>query len=160
MLRREKIGFIFQSFNLIPTLTARENILLPMTIAGKKHDKQWVDDLVKVLGIEDRLDHVPSELSGGQQQRVAAARALASQPDIIFADEPSGNLDSKSGAALLGFLKKAVTDYNQSIVMVTHDVGAASHADRIIFLDDGKIVDEMPNPTQAKIFDRLKKLGN
>ncbi len=160
LLRRKKIGFIFQSFNLIPTLNARENILLPMSIAGENHDEEWFQNLVKVLGIEDRLDHVPAELSGGQQQRVAAARALASQPDIIFADEPSGNLDSKSGAALLGFLRKAVTDYNQAIVMVTHDVNVASYADRILFLDDGKIVDEMKKPTAAKVLDRLKKLGN
>ena len=160
LLRRKKIGFIFQSFNLIPTLNAEENILLPLTIAGKKADKKWLSDLVSVLGLEDRLRHVPSELSGGQQQRVAAARALVTKPDLIFADEPSGNLDSKSGAALLDFLKKAVTDYDQAIVMVTHDTNVASYADRIIFLDDGKIVDEMYEPTQTKVLDRLKKLGD
>ena len=160
LLRRQKIGFIFQSFNLIPTLTAKENILLPLSIAGESYDEQWFNDLVKTLGIEDRLNHIPSELSGGQQQRVAAARALAARPEIIFADEPSGNLDSKSGANLLAFLKKAVTDYDQAIVMVTHDVNAASYADRILFLDDGKVVDEMRKPTPAKVLDRLKKLGN
>jgi len=159
LLRREKVGFIFQSFNLVPTLTAEENILLPLSIAGQKPDNNWYQDLVAILGISDRLNHTPTELSGGQQQRVAAARALVSRPDIIFADEPSGNLDSKSGAALLGFLRKAVDDYNQAIVMVTHDTNVASYADRIIFLDDGKIVDEMTKPTPAKVLDRLKKLG-
>ena len=160
LLRRKKIGFIFQSFNLIPTLTAEENILLPLTIAGDKPDKKWFNDLVETLGIKDRLKHIPSEMSGGQQQRVAAARALVSRPDLIFADEPSGNLDSKSGAALLKFLKKAVTDYDQAIVMVTHDTNVASYADRIILLDDGKIVDEMLKPTKQKVFDKLKTLGN
>jgi putative ABC transport system ATP-binding protein len=159
ILRREKVGFIFQSFNLIPTLNARENILLPMTIAKRKHDEAYFDELTSVLGLTDRLKHIPSEMSGGQQQRVAAARALISRPDLIFADEPSGNLDSKSGAKLLGFLRKAVTDYDQAIVMVTHDVNVASYADRIIFLDDGKIVDEMTKPTPEKVLDRLKKLG-
>lgn len=159
LLRREKVGFIFQSFNLIPTLNARENILLPMTIAKKKHDKEWFSLLVKTLGLEDRLKHTPQEMSGGQQQRVAAARALVSRPDLIFADEPSGNLDSKSGANLLGFLRKAVTEYDQAIVMVTHDVNVASYADRILFLDDGKIVHEMTKPTPKKVLDLLKKLG-
>ena len=148
MLRRKSVGFIFQSFNLVPTLTAKENILLPLSIAGKKVDKKWFDDLVKVLGLESRLNHLPSEMSGGQQQRVAAARALASRPDIIFADEPSGNLDSKSSAELLKFLRKAATDYNQAIAMVTHDANAAAYADRVVMLKDGKILD------------KLKKLGN
>ena len=159
LLRREHIGFIFQSFNLIPTLTARENILLPLTIAKIKHDEAWLNTLVETLGIADRMGHVPSELSGGQQQRVAAARALVSRPNIIFADEPSGNLDSKSGAALLAFLKKATTDFDQAIVMVTHDANVASYADRIVFLDDGQVVDEMTKPTAAKILDKMKKLG-
>lgn len=159
LLRRRKIGFIFQSFNLIPTLTAQENILLPLSIAGKKPPKDWFEDIVNTLGLTDRLKHVPSELSGGQQQRVAAARALVSKPDLIFADEPSGNLDSKSGATLLAFLKKATTDYDQAIVMVTHDVNVASYADRVIFLDDGRIVDEMKDPTAQKVLDKLKTLG-
>lgn len=160
MLRRKSVGFIFQSFNLVPTLTAKENILLPLSIAGKKVDKKWFDDLVKVLGLESRLNHLPSEMSGGQQQRVAAARALASRPDIIFADEPSGNLDSKSSAELLKFLRKAATEYGQAIAMVTHDANAAAYADRVVMLKDGKIVDEIQKPTVEKILDKLKKLGN
>ena len=160
MLRRKSVGFIFQSFNLVPTLTAKENILLPMSIAGKKADKKWIDDLVKVLGLEQRLNHLPSEMSGGQQQRVAAARALASRPDVIFADEPSGNLDSKSGSELLKFLRKAATEYGQAIAMVTHDANAAAYADRVVMLKDGKIVDEIQKPTVEKILDKLKKLGN
>lgn len=158
-LRRRSVGFIFQSFNLVPTLTAKENILLPLSIAGKKPDQKWINDLIKVLGIEDRLNHLPSELSGGQQQRVAAARALASRPEIIFADEPSGNLDSKSGAELLKFLRKAANDYGQAIVIVTHDANAAAYADRVVMLKDGKIVDEIIKPTVDKILDKLKKLG-
>ncbi|MDO8266004.1 MAG: ABC transporter ATP-binding protein [Candidatus Saccharibacteria bacterium] len=160
MLRRNKIGFIFQSFNLVPTLTAKENILLPMSIAGKKPDMKWFNDLVATLGLQDRLSHLPTEMSGGQQQRVAAARALASRPDIIFADEPSGNLDSKSGSELLKFLRKAASEYGQAIVMVTHDPNAASYADRVVMLKDGKIVDEIKKPTVEKILDELKKLGN
>jgi putative ABC transport system ATP-binding protein len=160
MLRRNKIGFIFQSFNLVPTLTAKENILLPMSIAGKKPDMKWFNDLVETLGLQDRLNHLPTEMSGGQQQRVAAARALASRPDIIFADEPSGNLDSKSGSELLKFLRKAASEYGQAIVMVTHDPNAASYADRVVMLKDGKIVDEIQKPTVEKILDELKKLGN
>jgi putative ABC transport system ATP-binding protein len=160
MLRRRSVGFIFQSFNLVPTLTAKENILLPLSIAGKKHDKKWFDDLIKTLGLEERLNHLPSEMSGGQQQRVAAARALVSRPDIIFADEPSGNLDSKSGAELLKFLRKAATEYGQAIVMVTHDPNAAAYADRVVMLKDGKIVDEIQKPTVDKILENLKKLGN
>lgn len=159
-LRRKKIGFIFQSFNLVPTLTAKENILLPLSIAGKKVDQKWFDDLVSVLGLQNRLNHLPTEMSGGQQQRVAAARALVSRPDIIFADEPSGNLDSKSGADLLKFLRKAASDYGQAIVIVTHDANAAAYADRVVMLKDGKIVDEISKPTVDKILDLLKKLGN
>ncbi len=158
-LRREKVGFIFQSFNLVPTLTAKENILLPLSISGKKHDKKWFNDLVELLGIKDRLDHTPSELSGGQQQRVAVARALISRPEIIFADEPSGNLDSKSGNTLLSFLQTAAKKYGQAIVMVTHDANAAAYADEVLFLQDGKIVDKMTKPTSAKILDKLKKIG-
>ena len=160
LLRRSSVGFIFQAFNLVPTLTAEENILLPLTIAKRKPDQQWYEKVVNTLGINDRLTHVPSELSGGQQQRVAAARALVSRPDVIFADEPSGNLDSKSGIELLTFLRQAVDDLGQAIVMVTHDPNAAAFADRVVFLDDGKIVDEMKSPTSAKIFDKLKKLGD
>lgn len=160
MLRREKVGFIFQSFNLVPTLTAKENILLPLSIAGQKHDEKWFRDLVSLLGIDDRLDHLPSELSGGQQQRVAVARALISRPEIIFADEPSGNLDSKSGNTLLSFLQTAAKKYGQAIVMVTHDANAASYAGRVLFLQDGKIVDELAKPSSEKILDKLKKLGD
>lgn len=160
MLRRKRVGFIFQSFNLVPTLTAKENILLPLSIAGKKPDMKWFGDLIKVLGLESRLNHLPTEMSGGQQQRVAAARALASRPDIIFADEPSGNLDSKSGADLLQFLRKAASEYGQAIVMVTHDPNAAAYADRVVMLKDGKIVDEITKPTVDKILDKLKKIGN
>ena len=157
-LRRDKIGFIFQSFNLIPTLTAKENIVLPASIAGRTTDKEWFDQVIEILGIGDRLGHRPSEMSGGQQQRVAAARALASRPEIIFGDEPSGNLDSKSGAELLGFMRQAVDEHGQTIVMVTHDAISASYADRIVFLGDGKIVDEMLEPTAEKILDRIKTL--
>jgi len=157
-LRRDKIGFIFQSFNLIPTLTARENIVLPASIAGRTTDKKWFDQVIEILGIGDRLSHRPSEMSGGQQQRVAAARALASRPEIIFGDEPSGNLDSKSGAELLGFMRQAVDEHGQTIVMVTHDAISASYADRIVFLADGKIVDEMLEPTAEKVLDRIKML--
>jgi putative ABC transport system ATP-binding protein len=157
-LRRDKIGFIFQSFNLIPTLTARENITLPAAIAGRTTDAAWFDQVVEILGIVDRLSHRPSEMSGGQQQRVAAARALASRPEIIFGDEPSGNLDSKSGAELLGFMRQAVDVFGQTIVMVTHDATSASYADRIVFLADGHIVDEMFDPTAEKVLDRIKTL--
>ena len=139
LLRRKKVGFVFQSFNLIPTLSAKENILLPLLIAGDKEDDAWFDQVVGILGLGDRLSHRPSELSGGQQQRVAAARALVSRPDIIFADEPSGNLDSKSAAELLDFMRRAVKEFGQTIVMVTHDPVAASYADRIVFLEDGRI---------------------
>jgi len=159
LLRRERVGFIFQSFNLIPTLNADENILLPLTIAGEDPDLDWYNQIIETVGISDRLDHLPSELSGGQQQRVAAARALVSKPEIVFADEPSGNLDSKSGAELLGFMRMAVREFDQTIVMVTHDPVTAAYSDRIVFLDDGKIVDEMAEPTAASVLDRLKNLG-
>lgn len=160
LVRRERIGFIFQAFNLIPTLNAKENILLPLSIAGESADEAWYDTVVSTVGLEDRLTHRPSELSGGQQQRVAAARALVSQPEIVFADEPSGNLDSKSGAELLDFMRKAVDEFGQTIVMVTHDPFAASYADRVIFLDDGKCVGELADPTADQIFDKMKELGD
>lgn len=156
-LRRDKIGFVFQSFNLIPTLTAAENITLPMDIAGTKPDKQWVDLIIDTVGLRSRLTHKPSELSGGQQQRVACARALASRPEIIFADEPTGNLDSRSGAEVLGFLRRSVDEFGQTIVMVTHDPNAASYAQRVVFLADGRIVDEMSDPTAERVLDRMKR---
>jgi putative ABC transport system ATP-binding protein len=156
-LRRDKIGFVFQSFNLIPTLTAIENITLPMDIAGTKPDKQWVDLIIDTVGLRSRLTHKPSELSGGQQQRVACARALASRPAIIFADEPTGNLDSRSGAEVLGFLRRSVDEFGQTIVMVTHDPNAASYAQRVVFLADGRIVDEMADPTADRVLDRMKR---
>ena len=159
ILRRKKVGFIFQAFNLIPTLNAEENINLPLSIAGDQPDKEWFDQVVAAVGIEDRLDHRPAELSGGQQQRVAAARALGSKPAIVFADEPSGNLDSKAEAELLSFMRSAVDDLEQTIVMVTHDPIAASYSDRIIFLDDGDCVDELLNPTVDSILDQMKRLG-
>jgi putative ABC transport system ATP-binding protein len=157
-LRRDKVGFVFQAFNLIPTLTASENITLPLDIAGRDVDRPWFDQVVDTIGIRDRLGHRPSELSGGQQQRVAGARALVSRPEIVFADEPTGNLDSRSGAELLGFLREAVKEYGQTIVMVTHDAGAAGYADRVVFLADGHVVDEMRDPTAASVLDRLKSL--
>ncbi|MBT8196866.1 MAG: ABC transporter ATP-binding protein, partial [Acidimicrobiia bacterium] len=147
LLRREKVGFVFQAFNLIPTLNASENIGLPLAIAGKSPDAAWHDQVIDTIGIRDRLSHKPSELSGGQQQRVAAARALVSQPEIIFADEPSGNLDSTSGNELLGFMRAAVDEFGQTIVMVTHDAHAAAYADRVVFLQDGQVVHEMTDPT-------------
>jgi putative ABC transport system ATP-binding protein len=158
LLRRNRVGFVFQAFNLIPTLNAGENVTLPIDIAGASVDRSWFDRVIGVLGLADRLKHRPSELSGGQQQRVAVARALASRPDIIFADEPSGNLDSKSGAQLLQFLRTAVDDLGQTIIMVTHDPVAASYSDRVIFLADGRIVDEMTEPTAERILDRIKSL--
>jgi putative ABC transport system ATP-binding protein len=157
-LRRDKVGFVFQTFNLVPTLNARENITLPLDIAGRDVDDAWFDQVVTTVGLADRLTHRPSELSGGQQQRVAGARALVSRPEIVFADEPTGNLDSRSGGELLAFLRAAVSDYGQTIVMVTHDAGAASHADRVVFLGDGVIVDEMREPTTDGVLDRLKSL--
>jgi putative ABC transport system ATP-binding protein len=160
LLRRERIGFIFQSFNLVPTLNARDNITLPLAIAGKQADARLLEDVVTAIGLTDRLGHRPSELSGGQQQRVAAARALVSRPDIIFADEPTGNLDSRSGAELLAFLRTAVETYKQTIIMVTHDPLAAAHADRVVFIADGKIVDEMTAPTGDRILDVMKHLGS
>ena len=159
-IRRNHIGFIFQAFNLIPSLTAKENITLPMDIAGTKVDKEWFDEVISILGLGDRLTHLPAELSGGQQQRVAVARALVARPEIIFADEPSGNLDSKAGAELLGFMRRAVKEFHQTIVMVTHDPTAASYSDRILFLEDGKIVDEMLEPTAEKVLDRMKRMGH
>ena len=157
-LRRERIGFIFQAFNLVPTLTARENITLPLDLAGRKVDPEWFGDVVETLGLSDRLGHRPTELSGGQQQRVAAARAMVSRPDIILADEPTGNLDSTASAELLEFLAEAVRDHGQTIVMVTHDAVAASYADRIVFLADGRVVDTMVDPTPDRVLDRIKKL--
>ena len=159
-LRRDRVGFVFQAFNLVPTLTAIENITLPITLAGRKPDGSWVDTVVATLGLGDRLRHKPSELSGGQQQRVAVARALASRPEIIFADEPTGNLDSKAGAEVLGFMANSVRDLGQSVVMVTHDPVAAGYADRIVFLADGRIVDEMTEPTAERVLDRMKGLGD
>jgi len=159
LLRRDQIGFIFQSFNLLPTLTAAENIVLPIKIAGRKPDAFWVQSIVETVGLSERLSHRPSQLSGGQQQRVAAARALASRPQIVFADEPTGALDSRSGAELLGFLRTAVKELGQTVVMVTHDASAAAYADRVVFLADGKIVDEMREPTADSVLDYMKHLG-
>ncbi len=155
-LRRDKVGFIFQAFNLLPTLTALENITLPMDIAGRRPDPVWLDGVVDAVGLRERLGHRPSELSGGQQQRVACARALASRPDIIFADEPTGNLDSRSGASVLSFLRTSVRELGQTVVMVTHDPSAASYADRVLFLADGRIVDEMTAPTADRVLERMK----
>jgi putative ABC transport system ATP-binding protein len=159
LLRRQKVGFIFQAFNLIPTLNAEENIKLPLLIAGDEPDADWFERVVTTIGLDDRLRHRPSELSGGQQQRVAAARALVSSPEIIFADEPSGNLDSTSAAELLDFMRSAVDDLGQTIVMVTHDPVAAAYSDRIVFLADGQAVDELHGPSVDSVLDRMKKLG-
>ncbi len=159
LLRRKRVGFIFQAFNLLPTLTAAENIELPMALAGAKPDRSWVDRVIDAVGLRDRLRHRPGELSGGQQQRVAAARALASSPSIVFADEPTGNLDSNASAELLGFLRRSVDEFGQTIVMVTHDPVAASYADHVLFLQDGKVVDEMRDPTADGVLDMMKKLG-
>jgi putative ABC transport system ATP-binding protein len=158
-LRRDRIGFIFQSFNLLPTMTAAENIVLPMRIAGRRPDAHWVASVVETIGLTGRLGHRPSELSGGQQQRVAAARALASRPEIIFADEPTGALDSRSGTDLLHFLRTAVDDLGQTVVMVTHDPGAACYADRVLFLADGHVVDEMLAPSADDVLDYMRHLG-
>jgi putative ABC transport system ATP-binding protein len=158
-VRRERIGFVFQSFNLVPTLSARENITLPMDLAGRKPDKAWLKTVIDVVGLGNRLSHRPSELSGGQQQRVAVARALAGKPQIIFADEPTGNLDSRSGGEILAFLRHAVSGFGQTIVMVTHDPVAASHADGVLFLADGRIVDAMTAPTASSVLDRMKAFG-
>ena len=159
-IRRDRIGFVFQAFNLVPTLTAIENITLPMDIAGRKPDKEWLDTVITTVGLADRLEHKPSQLSGGQQQRVACARALAGRPDIVFADEPTGNLDSVSGAEVLGFLQRSVKEFGQTVVMVTHDPNAAGYADRVLFLADGHIVDEMPDPTAERVLDRMKSFDH
>ncbi|OEJ26546.1 ABC transporter [Streptomyces agglomeratus] len=159
-LRRDKIGFIFQAFNLLPTLTAAENITLPMDIAGRKPDQEWLKTVIDMVGLSDRLSHRPAQLSGGQQQRVAVARALASRPEIMFGDEPTGNLDSRSGAEVLGFLRNSVRELGQTVVMVTHDPSAASYADRVIFLADGRIVDEMLSPTADGVLDRMKEFDS
>jgi putative ABC transport system ATP-binding protein len=158
-LRRDRIGFVFQSFNLIPTLNARENIVLPLAIAGREPDREWFDLVIDTVGLRDRLTHRPSELSGGQQQRVACARALVSRPEIVFADEPTGNLDSTSGAEVLGFLRRSVDEFGQTVVMVTHDPVAASHTDRVVFLADGRVVDEMREPTAERILERMAELS-
>ena len=158
-LRRDQVGFVFQAFNLIPTLSAEENIVLPLSLGGQTGDRAWIDRVIDTIGLRDRLDHRPSELSGGQQQRVAVARALASQPSVIFADEPTGNLDSKTGQEVLTFMRRAVSELGQTIVRVTHDAVAASYADRIVFLKDGKIAGEMTEPNPEKVLDYLKHLG-
>jgi putative ABC transport system ATP-binding protein len=158
-LRRDRIGFIFQSFNLVPTLTAAENIALPARLAGRKPDRKWFDHVVQTVGLAKRLKHRPSELSGGQQQRVAVARALASRPEIIFADEPTGNLDSRTGAEILSFMRAAVRELGQTIVMVTHDPVAAAYADRAVFLADGRIVDDLDAPTADSVLDRIRTIG-
>jgi putative ABC transport system ATP-binding protein len=159
-LRRDRVGFVFQAFNLLPTLTAQENIELPMRLAGRKPDRRWVDTVIDAVGLRDRLRHRPAELSGGQQQRVAGARALAGRPDIVFADEPTGNLDSRSGAELLSFLRTSTREYGQTVVMVTHDPVAAGYADRVVFLADGRVVDEMTEPTAERVLDRMKAMGD
>jgi putative ABC transport system ATP-binding protein len=159
LLRRDRIGFVFQSFNLVPVLTAAENIVLPLALAGRRPDQGRLDDVIDTVGLRDRLAHRPSELSGGQQQRVAVARALASRPDIVFADEPTGNLDSRSGSEILGLLRRAVDEMGQTVVMVTHDPVAASFADTALFLADARIVDALDGPTAESVLDRLKRLG-
>ncbi|MEO8328566.1 MAG: ABC transporter ATP-binding protein [Candidatus Nanopelagicales bacterium] len=156
VLRREALGFVFQSFNLVPTLTALENITLPMDIAGRKPDQQWLDRVIDTIGLRDRLSHRPSELSGGQQQRVACARAMASRPHVVFADEPTGNLDSRASAEVLGFLRNSVNEFGQTVVMVTHDAVAAAFADQVIFLADGRVVDTMQAPTADGVLERMK----
>jgi putative ABC transport system ATP-binding protein len=157
-LRRDRVGFVFQSFNLVPTLTALENIRLPLDLAGRDPDPAWLDTVVDTIGLRDRLGHRPSELSGGQQQRVACARAMIARPEVIFADEPTGNLDSRSSAEVLGFLRRSVDDTGQTIVMVTHDPRAASYADRALFLADGRIVEDLADPTAEKVLDHMKRL--
>jgi putative ABC transport system ATP-binding protein len=159
-LRRDRVGFIFQQFNLLPTLTAEENILLPLAIAGRRPDPQWYATVVDTIGLRDRLTHRPNQLSGGQQQRVACARALVCRPDVIFADEPTGNLDSRSGADVLRFLHRAVGEFGQTIVMVTHDPVAAGYADRVVFLADGRIVDDMTGPTPERVLERMAHLDS
>jgi putative ABC transport system ATP-binding protein len=157
-LRREQVGFIFQQFNLMPTLTAEENITLPLAIGGRKPEREWMDLVVRTLGLGERLRHRPSQLSGGQQQKVACARALVTRPDVVFADEPTGNLDSRSGVEVLQFLQNSVREFGQTVVLVTHDPHAASYADRVIFLGDGRIVDEMADPTAERVLERMKPL--
>lgn len=159
MLRRERIGFIFQAFNLVPTLSAQENITLPLDLAGRSVDQAWFDQVMDATGLRSRLSHKPEELSGGQQQRVAVARALISQPEIIFADEPTGNLDSASGDEILSFMRRATDEFGQTIVMVTHSPTAASYADNVLFLADGRIVDDLANPTADSVLDRIRELG-
>jgi putative ABC transport system ATP-binding protein len=158
-LRRDQIGFVFQSYNLVPTLTAEENIKLPMSIAGRKPDREWYDSVIATVGLGDRLSHKPNELSGGQQQRVAVARALASRPRIVFADEPTGNLDSRSGAEVLELLRRSVDDHGQTVVMVTHDPVAASYTDRVVFLADGRVVDELREPTREGVLDVMNRMA-
>ncbi|WP_062984171.1 ABC transporter ATP-binding protein [Nocardia anaemiae] len=157
-LRRDRIGFVFQAFNLVPTLTAQENITLPLDIAGRKPDQDWLDTVIKRLGLTDRLTHRPSELSGGQQQRVACARALAGKPEIIFGDEPTGNLDSRASEEVLSILRAAVDEFGQTVVIVTHEPHAAGYADRVVFLADGRIVDELRDPTAESVLDKMKSL--
>jgi putative ABC transport system ATP-binding protein len=159
-LRRDRIGFVFQAFNLVPTLSARENVTLPLDLAGRSVEQDWFDHVIDTTGLGDRLGHRPSELSGGQQQRVAVARALASRPQVIFADEPTGNLDSRSGAEILDFLRRSVDEMAQTIVMVTHDPVAAGHADAVVFLADGRVVDQMADPTAERVLDTIKRLGS
>ncbi|HMU35271.1 MAG TPA: ABC transporter ATP-binding protein [Marmoricola sp.] len=157
-LRREQVGFVFQAFNLVPSLTAEENICLPLSLSGKKPDPQWFDQVIDSVGLRDRLKHRPSQLSGGQQQRVACARALMSKPAIVFADEPTGNLDSTSGAEVLGFLRRSVDEFGQTVVMVTHDAVAASYCDRVVFMADGRLVDETVNPTRESVLQHMSEL--
>ena len=159
VLRRDRVGFVFQAFNLLPTLSAAENIVLPQRLAGRRPEQDWVDTVIAKLGLGDRLSHRPAELSGGQQQRVAVGRALAGRPEIVFADEPTGNLDSASGAELLGFMRRSVDEFGQTIVMVTHDPQAAGYADTVVFLVDGRIVDHMERPTADRVLDHMKRLG-
>jgi putative ABC transport system ATP-binding protein len=159
ILRRDQIGFIFQAYNLLPTMTAAENLTLPLRLAGRKPDHEWIDTVVEVMGLRYRLQHRPAEMSGGQQQRVAVGRALATRPQIIFADEPTGNLDSKAGTEVLEFMRNAVDHIGQTIVMVTHDPISASYADRVIFLADGRIVDEMAHPTAGRVLERMRQFG-
>ncbi len=154
-LRRDAIGFVFQSFNLVPTLTAEENILLPLSIAGRKPDQEWYSSVIATVGLGDRLRHRPNEMSGGQQQRVAVARALAARPSIVFADEPTGNLDSRSGSEVLTLLQRSVREFGQTVVMVTHDPVAAGYTDRVVFLADGRVVDEMREPTAERVLERM-----
>jgi putative ABC transport system ATP-binding protein len=157
-LRRDEIGFVFQSFNLVPTLTAQENITLPLSIAGRRPDRGWYDTVVDTVGLRDRLGHRPNELSGGQQQRVAVARALASRPSIVFADEPTGNLDSRAGAEVLTLLRRSVDEFGQTVVMVTHDPVAAAYTDRVVFLADGAVVDELRGPTREGVLERMARM--